>query len=87
MAWPQGIDQLLDKARTDVDDLLAGRSVSRAQTLAMETGLEFAEDSFPMYFAGAFESRFVMVHLNPKLSPRIRFSRQVGVPVQGLWEP
>lgn len=39
--------------------------------LSKETGLDFAGRSFPMYFTGAFESRFVMVHLNPKLSDRL----------------
>jgi hypothetical protein len=71
MAWPLGIDRLLSEARADVSDLLAGRLVSRAQSLSVETGLEFAVTSFPMYFTGAFESKFVMVHLNPKLSPRL----------------
>ena len=71
VTWPPGIQQLLNEARTDVDDRLTGRAVRRAMALSKETGLDFAGRSFPMYFTGAFESRFVMVHLNPKLSDRL----------------
>lgn len=69
--WPPGIEQLIDEARTDVADRLAGHDVRRAVTLADETGLDLSVNSFPMYFTGAFESRFVLIHLNPKLSERL----------------
>ena len=69
--WPRGIQQLLDEARTDADDRFAGRAVRRATTLSQETGLTLAEYSFPMYFTGDFESKLVLVHLNPKLSDRL----------------
>jgi hypothetical protein len=69
--WPSGIEQLLGEARADVIDLLAGRAVRRAAVLSEETGLAFAEHSFPMYFTGDFASRLVLVHLNPKLSDRL----------------
>jgi hypothetical protein len=69
--WPPGIRRLLDEARTDADDRLAGRPVRRAMELSARTGLNFAELSFPMYFTGAFESKMALVHLNPKLSEQL----------------
>lgn len=69
--WAPGIQQLINDARSDVDDLLKGRVVRRAEALSVVTGSDFAEHSFPMYFTGDFESTFVMVHLNPKLSDRL----------------
>ena len=69
--WPPGIQQLLGEARTDADDLWAGRAVRRAEALSSQTGLEFARNSFPMYFTGAFESKTVLVHLNGKLSDQL----------------
>jgi len=69
--WPPGINHLLDEARSDVLERLAGRAVSRATALSKATGLDFAEYSFPMYFTGDFASKLVLVHLNPKLSERL----------------
>jgi len=69
--WPPGIQRVLDEARTDVDDRLVGLPVRRAVALSEDTGLDFSVDSFPMYFTGAFDSKFVLMHLNPKLSDHL----------------
>jgi hypothetical protein len=69
--WPPEIRHLLDEARNDAEDCFAGRAVRRATLLSEETGLDFADQSFPMYFTGDFASRLVLVHLNPKLSDRL----------------
>jgi len=69
--WPPGIQRLLHEAQTDAADRLAGRPMERAVVLSQVTGLQFATQSFPMYFTGAFESKMVLIHLNPKLSDRL----------------
>ena len=69
--WPAGVARLLNEARTDVNELLAVGRIDRASGLAQRTGVPFDSAYFPMYFTGAFESKFVLVHLNPKLSDRL----------------
>jgi hypothetical protein len=69
--WPPGVMRLLDEAMFDIDEVLAGRKVSRAVALAASTGLPFQTTQFPMYFTGAFESPLVLVHLNPKFSKQM----------------
>ena len=69
--WPDGIARLLNEARTDVNELLASGRIDRASELAHFTGVPFDSAYFPMYFTGAFESKLVLVHLNPKLSPQL----------------
>jgi hypothetical protein len=49
VTWLPGIVHLLDEAQTDVDELLAGRRVSRAQIFSKETGLELTEDFLQMF--------------------------------------
>lgn len=68
---PPGITKLIDDARTDVLELLADGRISRAAELARQTGLDLDASYFPMYFTGDFAARLVLVHLNPKLSPRL----------------
>jgi len=69
--WPSGVAHLIEEARADVDELLANGRIRRAVELRVHTGVDFDPTYFPMYFTGAFESRFVLVHLNPKLSSRL----------------
>src|ERR1035437_9235662 len=69
--WPTGVARLLNEARTDINELLAGDRIDRASELAQRTGVSFDSAYFPMYFTGAFESKLVLVHLNPKLSVRL----------------
>jgi hypothetical protein len=69
--WPSGIGRLIEEARRDVEEVLATGRLSRAVRLVERTGIDFDPSYFPMYFTGAFEARFVLVHLNPKLSKRL----------------
>jgi hypothetical protein len=69
--WPVGVERLLNEARTDVNELLVNGRIDRASELAQHTGVPFESSYFPMYFTGAFESKLVLVHLNPKLSPQL----------------
>jgi hypothetical protein len=69
--WPVGVIRLLNDARADVNELLAHGRIDRASELAQRTGVQFNSSYFPMYFTGAFESPFVLVHLNPKLNERL----------------
>jgi hypothetical protein len=69
--WPAGIAQLLDEARTDVEQLLGHGRIVRADELTRASGMTFDATYNPMYFTGAFESAIVLVHLNPKLSPQL----------------
>lgn len=71
IAWPQGVNRLLDEARTDVAELHSVGRISRAADLVKSTGLDFEPTYFPMYFTGDFASRLVVVHLNPKLNTRL----------------
>lgn len=68
---PAGVAALLADCRADVEELIATGRISRAAELAERTGMDLDPACFPMYFTGAFESRLVLVHLNPKLSPRL----------------
>jgi hypothetical protein len=44
-----------------------GRAAFGAVTLQEETGIPFAADVFPRYFAGHFDARLVLVHAMPRL--------------------
>src|SRR5665213_1636870 len=68
---PVGVARLLNDARSDVNELLASGRIDRASELAHGTKVPLDSTYFPMYFTGAFESKFVLVHLNPKLSDRL----------------
>jgi hypothetical protein len=72
---PAGVTALLAECRSDVEELIATGRIGQAAELAERTGVDFDPTSFPMYFTGAFDSRLVLVHLNPKLSPRLRGAR------------
>lgn len=69
--WPVGVVRLLNESRTDVNELLASGRIHRASELAKRTGVPFDSSYFPMYFTGTFESKLVLVHLNPKLSSQL----------------
>jgi hypothetical protein len=69
--WPTGITRLLNETRTDVEQLLNQGRIQRAIDMSRATGLTFDAGFNPMYFTGAFESPFVLVHLNPKLSEQL----------------
>jgi len=71
MDWPAGIARLLDEARTDVEQLLTQGRIDRASELTKAPGMSFNDTYNPMYFAGAFKSPIVLVHINPKLSPEL----------------
>jgi hypothetical protein len=70
-ASPPAIQQLLDAARSDVEELIATGRMSRAGKLADGTGEEFDPSYFPMFFTGDFKAPLVLVHLNPKLADRL----------------
>ena len=69
--WPTGVARLLDEAKIDVEQVLAGSEVERANLLSKVTGLPFESRQYPMYFTGDFAASLVMVHLNPKLSDQM----------------
>jgi hypothetical protein len=69
--WPTGVTRLLDQARFDVNEVLAGVAVSKALQLKEATGLPFETRQFPMYFGGDFKAPLVVVHLNPKASDQM----------------
>lgn len=69
--WPPGVTRLLDQAKLDVDEILAGKEVRGAVELTANTGLPFQTRQFPMYFTGDFSAQLVLVHLNPKFSTQM----------------
>jgi hypothetical protein len=71
LKFPAGVQRLLDEARIDVTEVLHHLPVSRATTMTEDTRIKFETKQFPMYFTSAFEAPLVLVHLNPKLSPRM----------------
>lgn len=70
--WPEGVQRLINEAHADFDELREHLRLEGVAELAKRTRTLFDPTYFPMYFTGKFESPFVLVHLNPKLSERLR---------------
>lgn len=72
----------LDEIRTDIDELLRRRVLSKALDLSAKTGQHFNHNEFPLYFTGDLDASFVLVHLNPKQAnkpePRLEGSLRFG---------